>query len=328
MAGTAYDFAIVGSTAIAGLVSRYLATQHGKQVIQVKRTISPQRLIRGIDLALPYAVRPETWQIIADSRVGGLHANVTVHADTEATTAAFDHIAHIAMGFGLAGARVEQASGSVAFSFHRVPMLAAESLSATPEAQLADMDEVSLDFTRAGVAELWMKGEKLPAAQIVLADDATILDWLPETHWPAGLTTETMTATLTAPTRRLPGPIQFYPDRGVTLLQRPGDAVLAIVSGDEMVETRLASTLRGPFPISRVATSRYRRVVTADAAPVIGRLKPSRLFVVAGLGDASAFFAPALARQLAGAPEPHEKRWFAAHDPAKDARDAVAEFMP
>lgn len=327
MAGTAYDFAIVGSTPIAGLLARYLATAHGKQVIQVKRTLSPQRLIRGIDLALPLAVRPQSWKIVADSRVGGLHANVTVHADTEATVAALDHIAHVAMGFGLAGERAAQPGGSVAFSFRRVPMLA-ESVSPTPDAQLADMADVSLDFTRTGVAELWMKGEKLPATQIVLADDAAILDWLPEAHWPAGVSSQAMTATLTAPTRRLPGPIQLYPDRGVTVLQRPGDAVLGIVAGDEQVEARLASTLRGPFPISRVATSRYRRIVTADAAPVIGRLRPSRLFVVAGLGDASAYFAPALARQLAGAPEPHEKRWFAAHDPARTTRDAVAEFMP
>ena len=42
--------------------------------------------------------------------------------------------------------------------------------------------------------------------------------------------------------------------------------------------------------------------------------------------NAAPFFAPALARLIAGMSEPDEKRWFAAHDPSKD-RGAIADFV-
>ena len=127
-----------------------------------------------------------------------------------------------------------------------------------------------------------------------------------------------MTATLTA-SRRLAAPVMLFPDRGVTLVQRDATTVLALVSGDRDVEARLASTLPGPFPVQRLATSRFRRIVSTDGAPLLGRLKPSRLFVVAGLGSP-----PRSSRRRSPACSPAKlarttKRWFSAHDPARAA---------
>ena len=48
---------------------------------------------------------------------------------------------------------------------------------------------------------------------------------------------------------------------------------------------------------------------------------------LAGLGNAGAFLAPAIARHLAGVSADDEKAWFAAHDPARQSRAPVAEIV-
>ena len=79
--------------------------------------------------------------------------------------------------------------------------------------------------------------------------------------------------------------------------------------------------------MKRLASTRYRRIATTDGAPVIGRLKGTKQFVIAGLGDCAPFIAPAVARFLAGKSEGSEKRWLLAHDPAR-LRATVADFVP
>ena len=177
-----------------------------------------------------------------------------------------------------------------------------------------------------GAARIMIDGEIAEAGQIILADDSAIRAHLSREQRPALLQSQSMTATLTAPTRRLPAPITRFADRGVTLAQRPDGAVLALISGDTEVEMRLASTLPGPFPLPRRASSRFRRLISTDGAPVVGPLSPSRLLVIAGLGDAGAFLAPPLARFLAGKASDAERAYFAAHAP-NARRAAVSDFV-
>ena len=66
--------------------------------------------------------------------------------------------------------------------------------------------------------------------------------------------------------------------------------------------------------------------MSSDGAPLLGRLKPSRLFVAAGFGDAAAFLAPAIARLLVGSPGEAERSWLVAHDPARPRRETIADF--
>ena len=115
---------------------------------------------------------------------------------------------------------------------------------------------------------------------------------------------------------QLAAPVMRYPDRGVTLVQQPDRSVLALISGERDIEARLGACLPGPFPLPRRATTHFSRLATTDGAPLIGRLRPSKLLILAGLGDAAAFFAPPIARLLAGMPKEAEKTWFSAHDPA------------
>lgn len=343
MADSGFDAAIFGSTALARLVAGLLARDHGRRVLLIGREASPQRLPRTIDMALPTATRPETWSLLRAGEletrrllesIGSAEAvsriTVAVHGDTEASAAALAHIAHLAMGFGMAG----RSTGPL-HNFRDVALLNAEGLSpklapwlASLGVTVADSDAARLGFLKSGAAELILSDERAAAAQIVLADDPALLDLVPEAQRPGQFTIQPMTATLTAPTRRLPAPVVRWPDRGITLVRRPGDSVLALIEGDADAEARLASTLPGPFPLARLATSRFRRVVTADGAPLIGKLKPSKLTILAGLGEAAVFLAPAIARWLAGTPSDDEKRWFAARDPARPSRETIAEFVP
>jgi hypothetical protein len=67
--------------------------------------------------------------------------------------------------------------------------------------------------------------------------------------------------------------------------------------------------------------------MTSDGAPLVGRLGRKGWVVVAGLGLGAAFFAPVVARLLAGTASPAESQYFAARDPARTTaqRAAVAE---
>ena len=326
-----YDFVIFGASPLSALLAGLLAHDHGKQVLRIADPVSPQRLPRALDLALPLATRPTSWRLLRqaeaetrelltalDARDTLAPTSMKLVADLPATATALAHLSHIALGFGLRSrdglfAGISRLNGEISLSDSRVVTV--------------ERDAAKLSFTRTGAAELTISGEPATVGQIVLADDAAILDLLPEGQRPPQLEVQSMTATLTTEARRLPAPVMRYLDRGVTLSQRQDMSILALVSGDADLAARLGSTLPGPFPLRRLATTHYRRLVSSDGAPLLGRLKPSKLFVIAGLGDAGLFLAPPVARLLAGKASTDEKPWFSAHDPSRPSREAVAEFV-
>ena len=76
----------------------------------------------------------------------------------------------------------------------------------------------------------------------------------------------------------------------------------------------------------RAAQARFRSVESVDGAPLIGRLGKAKFLVVAGLGASAAFFAPIIARSIAGVSSADEARYIEAHDATKaSARATVAE---
>jgi hypothetical protein len=313
-----FDLAIAGTGLLPGLLAGALARDHGRKVVRIGRPMSPQRLPRGLNLALPLATRPESWRMLRRAEAetstllgsmgvaGGLaRVEAQIVSDLAPTAAALDHLAHMALGHEH---QVRRVPGG--WSFRHVTMLDREAI----ELRLGEW------LKAAGVATI--DEGSVDAALTVLASDDAVLEGLDEDKRPAPLLSQAMTSTLLV-SRAPAAPIRRFADRGVTLLDRPGNTVLAIVAGEQDVDARLASTLPGPFPVKRLATTRYRRVVMADGAPLIGKVgKP---FVIAGLGDTAAFFAPSLARLLAGVAKDDEKPWFGAHDPASNRR-AVSDF--
>jgi hypothetical protein len=323
---SSYDFAIFGGNALASLVAGLLVHDHKKQVLLIADPVSPQRLPRSIDLALLLATRPQSWKMlrrgVTETRVlmealgaqSGLEAaNVTVAADLPQTKTALAHIAATARGYG---------QPSRAGLFTGVLRLAAPISLAQSRVVSLERDAVTLESTRAGLV---VSGEPTDVGQIVIADDDALLDLVPVDQRPLQLIAQSVTVTLTAPARKLTSPLMLYPDRGVTLQQRQDLSILALVSGDADVDARLASTLPGPFPLQRLASTHFRRVVTSDGAPFVGRVKPSKLTIFAGLGDGAAFFAPIIARSLAGVAAEDETSWLARLSPSRP-RDAIVDF--
>lgn len=328
-----YDFAIIGSTSLSLLLAGVLARDHGRKVLRIGRKPSAQRLPRSIDLALMQATRPETWRMLRDAdaesrrllaTIGAKLDDVVVQvvADIDTTRTALDHIGHVAAGYQQFARPISCGwrFGGVSFLSH-----AANTIPAWLDGlgvDFADADTVRLTYGKTGVAQL----DGIECGAIVLSDDAALVD-LDESVRPPTLVMDAVTMTLlqSAPKRRQP--LQFFADRQVTVVPRDASTMLARIRHHDDAEARLASALGGPFPIRRLATAHYRSISPRDGAPVIGRLTPSLLFVVAGLEEAAAFFAPALARLLVGNPSPDEHAWFAAHDPARP-RAPVAEFVP
>ncbi len=314
-----FDYAIVGTSLLAGLLAGLLARDHGKRVVRIGRRPSAQRLPRALDLALRLATRPDSWQLFRQAeietrmllaRLGMAEAmsavEVALDADLPDSAAALDHLAHLAIAHGH---QIRRTAGGWAFR------------------QIAQLrpDRDKLDAWLASLGVAFTENPAAIAGQIVLADDAALLEHLAEAERPPQLVAQAMMATLIVSPRPASLPVQRFVDRGVTLAWQPGHALLGLVSGDSDSEARLASTLTGPFPMKRLATTRYRRMITADGAPLIGRLAPSKFSIIAGLGDAGAFLAPALARCLAGQPNAGEAAWFAAHEPSRP-RAAIADF--
>jgi hypothetical protein len=315
-----FDIAISGTSLFSGLVAGVLTRDHGKKVVRIGRQHSPQRLPRSLDLALPLATRPETWRMLrraeAETRTllgsVGVEDSVTptemeVVADLPQTVAALDHMAHMALGHSHQVRRT--ASG---WAFRHVANLDLEAIERRLGEWLKAAGVVSID------------DGAVDADLTVLADDEAIFDSIAQADRPASLTSQPMTSTLIVSPRALPTPVRRFADRGVMLVARPGNTVLALISGEQDVDARLASTLPGPFPMKRLATTRYRRFVTSDGAPLIGTV--GKLFLVAGFGDVATFFAPSVARLLAGVADDDERPWFAAHDPA-GLRAPIADFV-
>jgi hypothetical protein len=331
MATDSYDVAILGSNLLSALLAGLLARDHGKRVVRVGRKVSAQRLPRNLDLALLTATRPDTWRLLrnGDAETRALIAtigaemsdiDVEIHADTDATLAALDHIAHLAHSYRVAVRRAGKAWHFRGVTLCTPAPLKLDAWLKGLNVPFVDADNAALSFDANGRGQV----PGVEAGQLVLADDAAVLD-LDDAIRPPGLTRRSITMTLLE--MRRPGPaLHFYPDRGVTLMPRNPGTILARIRGDTEVDARLSSALPGPFPTRRIATARYRTLVSTDGAPVIADLQPAGMLVLTGLEDAAAFFAPALARKLAGRSTDEETRWFAAHDPSQ-SRAAVAEFV-
>lgn len=338
MAELSYDFVIFGSTPFASILAGILAQSTNKRVLRVGAKPSPQRLERRLDLALPVASRPQTWDVLLGGedeirsllrQIGAPDAlipkDVQIVCDTDARIAFTGHLAHVAAAAGLKVAR--RGSG---FVLGAVPVFRAERarekiedwLTATGVRSI-EPHEVRLQVQDEHASLVGPSGQ-MSGDIIVLADDQAVLE-LPPAYRPTLLRSEELTSSLVSRTK-LPAAVQLFPDRGIALLQQDDGSVMALIGGAAQIDARLGASLPGPFPITRLATGRSHRAVTADGAPLIGALTASGFMVAAGLGDAAVFFAPALARHLAGTASVPEARWFAAHAPSAP-RDFVSEAI-
>ncbi|MEO6396785.1 MAG: hypothetical protein ABIO40_12850 [Devosia sp.] len=340
---SAFDIAIFGSNVPARLLAAALCATHGKRVVLVGEPFSPLRLPAQLHLSVLPVTRPETWTLLAKAEaetialLGGagvatalVRTALGFRADLPQTIEALGHVRHLALTYGLEATfsrdgRQLTLGNAVSFAEEMLTPLVDAWLTRLGVVRLPGAD-TEFSILKNGSAVLTTGEQLVTAQQIALADDGALLARLSERERPALLRVGGATAVLTSAVRAASPPILNFLDRGTTLSRRNG-GFLVHLEGESETEERLGACLADQPPLHRLATRRMRRVGTADGVPIIGWLKTPRLFVVAGLGSAAAFFAPALARLVAGVPTAEEKRWFAARSPNAASRAMVAEFV-
>ena len=114
MADDSYDYLVLGSTPLAGLLAGLLAVEHKRRVCLVGDPFSPFRLQRSIDISIAPVTRPETLLLLKRAAAEtsklvaswgkGLISRVDplLVAETAESIAALGHFRHLAIGLGYA----------------------------------------------------------------------------------------------------------------------------------------------------------------------------------------------------------------------------------
>jgi len=349
MQHNAYDHVIIGSTPLAGLVAGLLKREHGKRVCLVAEPFSSFGLERRFDLSIDLVTRPETLillkRLAAETLklIGGIGRNLTERVDplliaeTRASMAALGHFQHLAQLLEfpverLADRTISEGSllrvrGQHLIAHHRfAPAL--EAWLDAAEVRRLDPDDTGITLRKDGTARIVAGSFEVEAAQVLLADDAAVLAHLPPDAWDRAITRNTSIALLLQPAKPAPNPFSLWLDRGLALRQEPKGSLAATLSGDrDSAEARVASAAPRSLPLRRAGEARFASLRTSDGAPLLALARGLKVTHLAGFGLAGAFYAPAIARQLAGIATEDEAAWFAAHGATRgNLRLNVAEF--
>jgi hypothetical protein len=342
-----FDVALFGASPCAMLVAGLLASEHGMAVCLVGPEWSPWLLPQRFDLGWRFATRPQAWRLLLDGATETQRllsalgrqlvepiAPVLV-AEQPATRAALLHMKATLAGLGRSLQQVSDRGlppGAAAWALGDVPSLA----EAAPTAIAAWLGrrgvqrlpaDTGVTFRRDGALRLEAPAGQFEAARAVLLDDAAIARLLPEGEQARLLRKVPMRALRTTQGLQLAAPLLDFPDRGVSLRQTAkAGPITALVAGTRDAEARLGSALVLQAPLAQVAEARFSAFETPDGAPLLTLSRAPRALVVAGLGATASFFAPALARHIAGRSLPAEATFFAAHELGRgNARQAVAD---
>src|SRR5690606_4989961 len=166
--------------------------------------------------------------------------------------------------------------------------------------------------------------------QVILADDAAILDWLDEGEIAHFARVEHWLGIETLPLRHARYRAGIDLDTGAVFAQS-GDGVIRAAARDDDgdgFETIAASLAHDTAP-RLAARTRFRRLATHDGAPAFGPTRRARIFVVAGLGVLDIVLVPRIAAVIAGAAGGVEAEWAAAHGAdLRQPRREIADFAP
>lgn len=349
MADGSYDYLVVGSTPLAGLVAGLLAVEHHKRVCLVGEPFSPFRLQRSIDISIAPVTRPETLMLLKRAAAEttrlvhgwgkGLVSRIDplFVAETPASIAALGHFRHLAVALDYAVEPVVDRSlaEGLILRVRDVQMLGHARFEPALEAWLAQHDvrqldqaDTTLTIRKDGTGRIVNGEHAVEAAQVVLAGNDAILAHLPEEARDRSLEVAPGSAALLEATKPLPAAYVGFLDRGVVLGQDGKVSVSALITGDPATaRARLGSATSRSAPLRLTGETVIGTLRTTDGAPFIGPARGQKTTIIAALGPSAAFFAPALARHLAGASPPDEAAWFAARGPTRgNLRLQAAEY--
>lgn len=344
-----YDHLIVGSTSLAGLVAGQLQHEHGKRVCLVAEPYSSFGLERRFDCSIGPVTRPETLLMLKRlvpetlKLIAGIGRSLTDKVDplfiaeTPATAAVLGHFLHLGQRLGLSAERVADRTiieGSL-LKVRSQHLIAHHRFAPALEAWLdsvgvrrLDPDDTILTIRKDGTARLTAPGIEAEAARVLLADDTAVLAHLPPEAWDRAVVRTLSTALLLQPARPAAVPFSLWLDRRMALRQEPKGSLAATLTGDrDSVEARVAGATPRSLPLRRAGEARSESLATRDGAPLLAPARGIKVTHLAGFGVTGAFFAPALARHLAGVASADEAAWFAARGATRgNQRLNAAEF--
>lgn len=349
MPDNAYDNLIIGSTPLAGLVAGQLKREHGKRVCLVAEPYSSFGLERRFDCSIELVTRPETLLMLKRlvpetlKLIGAIGKNLADKVDplfiaeTPSSAAALGHFLHLAQLLELPVERLADrtiSDGSILkvrgqhlLAHHRfAPAL--EAWLDAAEVRRLDPDDTTVTIRKDGTARIAAAGVEAEASQVLIADDAAVLAHLPPDAWDRAIIRSSSTALLLQPAKSAPVPFSLWLDRRMALRQEPKGSLAATLIGDrDSAEARVASATPRSLPLRRAGEARSESLATSDGAPLLAPARGIKVAHLAGFGLTGAFFAPAIARQLAGVATVDEVAWFAAHGATRgNLRLNAAEF--
>jgi len=331
-----FDIAIIGASPLATLLAGILAERHRKRVVQVADFDAGFRLPRGIDVSVGPITRPETWETLIESRAETLRilsafpdrpvltgAPLAVLAQSPQSGIALAHLHQMLTAYGhIAERRADQTMrGAELLSIEDTSIVRRERIGPLLAKWAGDLGVSIQPGTVSRISKtdtgtlVELDESKLTVGLVVLVGPDGIVGLDP---LPAGLMIGT-SAVVLGEAGSHAAALRISLDTGAIVHVDAQGAPLAIGHGtEEEARAAIANLLRLETPLSLAARRRITSVWSADAAPFIGRVDASGAFVVAGLGVTAAFWAPALARHLAGVGTQAEDAFFAARAPGRD----------
>lgn len=349
MSETVFDCVVIGSGPLPGLVAGLLAEAHGKRVALIGAHWSPFQLRRQIPVAATLMTRPESLKLLVRlreetqrllARLGkGLveRTDLLMIAETPESLVALSHFRHMAraLGWSVEMAVDTQLPDAGLVRLRDASQLVDGRLGPALEAWLKGLGvarvperDVRLTQRRDGALGIATADGALTAAQVLLGDDAATIAHAPPALLQRQFTPVPMAAFLVEDSRPLAAAVTLYLDRGLLLARGVHGSVHVLASGDPLsVEARIGSTLAEDKPVRGAGEVRFAGLAPVDGAPMLGAVR-GEVYAVAGLGAAGPFYAPLVARQLAGASTELEAGWLAPRGPARASqRASVADYI-
>lgn len=346
MADDSYDYLVLGSTPLAGLLAGLLAIEHRRRVCLVGEPFSPFRLQRSIDISVAPITRPETLRLLKGAAaettrlVNGWGKGLVSRTDplfvaeTPESIAALGHFRHLAIALGYAvepvadraiaqGLMLRVRDAQLLAHGRLEPAL--DSWLSKHEVRHLDRADTDLTLRKDGTARIAHDGHSVEAAQVILAGDDAVLEYLPEEARDRSLEPVAGAAMLLDAAKPLPAPYTSFLDRGVVLVQDGKVSVSALLAGDPTTaRARLGSAISRGEALRLAGETVVESLGTSDGGPFIGPARGHKALVIAALGPTGAFLAPAIARHVAGATPIDEAEWFAARGPTRGNQRLLA----
>ncbi|WP_152662464.1 hypothetical protein [Devosia soli] len=326
-----------------------LAQRHQAKVIAVGEGPTRYRLPRMLDLSVAAITRPETWAVLTATvpetarfigRLAGRQAIRRVDpiffADSAAAKESLGHFAHMARGFGQSLEAVPNTRlGAGRNGYRLIDAMIIDRAAFEPslEAWLAGQAvrykaSQAIEMTPEGSAQVHIDGAVIEARQVVLIDDAAIIEYLPPALWPALLLRQARSTILTVSNRRMAGPLMLDVETGTMLLQHEEDSLVATGPGRlAQLSARLTRLVSNSGQLQQAGQVGFEGLMTLDGAPLLGQTMNKGPIFLTGLGSLGAFLAPMLARWIAGEASSEELEWCQTRRPDRQGRhQAIAEY--